>query len=360
MVNKSKCEIRAETKLRNGYPNWWCYTHYASARGEKGSRLRRCSKANDPEVRDDEKAYVDLDDYSGGVGIWGSLEAVFDSKREVPEKGVHVHLRRMPEAEKEVDKTFKEVFIKVPSNNLYTSEEWIKIDEYTARAYTASAVFEKKLKIVKCKHCGKEHIDAGYFAIHPHRKHFCTFCGRDFIDVEHGISNPIYSVHQIFNEKLKDRQLTKVDRRLVITQNDYPGGVQIWGSNPAIIWTAKRSEEAGIHVHLFKQSDAPPTSDDTYGYVQIDGIELDDVMIRYYMVQKSLTYLNKFIQSLICPKCLKDHFDIGDNALNPHKIHLCEYCGHTFSDKTRFKGTVSNPIVERLRQVETARKNAKL
>ena len=350
-----KCDIRAETKLRNGYPNWWCYTHHASARGEGGKRLERCIRADVPPIKEEEKIYIDLDEYAGGVGIWGSLEAVYDSKREVPERGVHVHLRRKPEGEKETDKTFKEVYVKVPDKSLFFTERWIKIDEYSACAYTASVVFERQLKVVKCKHCGRDHIDAEYFAVHPHRKHFCTFCGRDFIDTEHGISNPIYLIQQIFQEQLMHRQLEKVDRRLEISQKDYPGGVQIWGSNPAIIWTAQRSEEAGIHVHLFKDGELIPSTDDTYGYVEIDGIELDDAMIRYYMVQRSLPYLAKFVVSLVCPKCKKDHFDTNDKALNPHKIHECESCGHTFTDATRFKGTVSNPIVSRLERLETAR-----
>jgi predicted RNA-binding Zn-ribbon protein involved in translation (DUF1610 family) len=352
---KSKCEIRAETKLRNGDPNWWCFTHFASARGKNGRRLEKCLKADAPSIADDEKIYIDLDAYLGGVGIWGSLEAVFDSKRETPEKGVHVHLRRKPEAEKEVDKTFKEVYIKVPSGKLSFEEEWIKIDEHTACAYTASVVFGKQMKILRCKHCGKEHIDAEYFAVHYHKKHFCTFCGREFKDTEHGISNPIFHIQQMFKEKLLHRKLTDVDRRLIINQKDYPGGIQIWGSNPAIIWTAQRAEEGGIHVHLFKSETGIPDRDDTFGYVEIDGIVLDDVMIRYFMVQKSLPYLNKYIVSLSCPSCGNDHFDKDDKALNPHKTHECESCAHVFDDKTRFKGVVSNPILQRLKRLEEIR-----
>jgi hypothetical protein len=349
---KKECDIRAETKLRNGYPNWWCFTHFASARGENGKRLDKCVKADIPLIKDDERIYIDLDHYAGGVGIWGSLEAVFDTKREIPEKGVHVHLRRTDDGEKEVDKTFKEVFIKVPSMSLIDREEWIKIDEYTACAYTASNVFEKKLKIIRCKHCKREHIDAEYFAVHSHKKHFCTFCGREFIDSEQGISNPIFQLQQLFKNKLLHRQLTKVNRKLIVDQKDFPGGIQIWGSNPAIIWTAKRTEEGGIHVHLFKSSKGKPYSDETYGYVEIDGIVLDDVMIRYYMVQKSLSYLRKYIVSLTCPKCGSDHFDIRDKALNPHKIHECEHCNFVFNDDTRYKGVVSNPIIKRLKELE--------
>src|ERR1700748_2370726 len=185
MNNSSdKCDIRADVKLRNGYPNWWCHTHFAYARGERGKKLEECQKANALPIPSDEIIHIDITNYPGGVGIWGSLEAIYDSKRDIPEKGVHVHLRRnVDDPVKEVDKTFKEVYVKVPGGFL-ESATWVKIDEYTACAYTASVLFQKVIKVISCKHCGKEHIDADWFAVHYHKKHFCTYCGRDFIDTE--------------------------------------------------------------------------------------------------------------------------------------------------------------------------------
>lgn len=347
---KEKCDIRAETKLRNGYANWWCHTHFASARGEGGKKLDYCEKANILPISPEEKIYIDIADYEGGVGVWGSLEAVYDTKKETPEKGVHVHLRRKTDMNKEIDGTFKEVYIKIPSD-LLNNEQWVKIDEYTACAYTASVLFDKNIKVLKCKHCHRDHVDADWFAVHYHKKHFCTYCGREFIDTERGISNPVMSLQAALHEQLKDRQIINVSRRLDVRQEDYPGGIQIWASNPAIIWTAKRAEEAGIHVHLFKEKNKPPFSDDTYGEVVIDGIKLDAVMVRLYMVQKSFAFLKKYIVSINCPSCLQEHCDVGDNAFLPHKVHVCEHCENTFTDRTKFKGVVSNPIVAHLKRL---------
>ncbi len=246
-MNSDKCDIRAEIKLRNGYPNWWCFTHFCSARGEKGTKLEKCTKADQPPLTDEQKIYIDLDKYAGGVGIWGSLEAVYDSKREVPEKGVHVHLREQEGMEKVVDQTFQEVYVKNPRKN--KSEEWIKINEYTACAYTASVLFNRNIKVINCKYCSEPHIDADWFAVHYHKKHFCTHCGRDYIDSEPGISNPVIYIQEQLSEQLAHRTLTNVTRKLQASQKDYPGGIQIWASNPAIIWTASRAEEAGIHVN---------------------------------------------------------------------------------------------------------------
>ncbi len=354
MSSVSTCEIRADVKLRNGYPNWWCHTHFASARGEGGKKLDRCIKADEKPVSIEDQIHIDILDYPGGVGVWGSLQAVYDTKREIPEKGVHVHLRRNIGEEKEVDRTFKEVYIKV-TNTLFNNEQWVMIDEYTACAYTASILFNKEIKVIRCKHCGREHIDADWFAVHYHKKHFCTYCGRDFIDSERGISNPVISLQQALYDKLKDRKLITVDRKLNINQVDYPGGIQIWASNPAIIWTATRPEEAGIHVHLFKEKNGMPDSDDTYGEVIIDGITLDADLIRVYMVQRSFSFLERLIVSLTCPNCKKDHFDTGDLAFQPHKDHTCEHCNTSFKDNTRFKGVVSNPIVGCLNRLEQIR-----
>ncbi|MCX2473532.1 MULTISPECIES: hypothetical protein [Pedobacter] len=347
----SKCSIRAETKLRNGYPNWWCFTHFSSARGPGGIQLDICEKANQPEITQDEKIYIDLDDYPGGVGVWGSLEAIYDTKRDVSEKGVHVHLRREEDSEKEVDKTYKEVYIK-SSKDLFEEQRWVKIDEYVACAYTASVLFERKLKVINCRHCGKLHVDADWFAVHYHKKHFCTFCGRDFIDSEPGISNPVVALQNEFQHKMVGRTIKNVNLPLKVYQKDYPGGIQIWASNPAIIWTAKRPEEAGIHVHLFADKTPLPSSDDTYGSVEIDDIVLDPLMVRVFMVQKSFSFLTKHIISLTCPACNKDHFDVGEDAFIPHKVHKCEHCFNEFKDSTRLKGVVSNPIVSRLQKLE--------
>lgn len=349
-----KCNIRADVKLRNGYPNWWCHTHFASARGEGGKKLDECEKANAAPISEDEKIYIDIADYPGGVGIWGSLEAIYDSKRDIPEKGVHVHLRKSIDVQKVVDKTYKEVYVKIPGE-LFEKENWVKVDEYTACAYTASILFNKEIKVIRCKHCGREHIDADWFAVHYHKKHFCTYCGRDFIDSERGISNPVISLQKALHEQLKDRQIINVERKINIKQEDYPGGIQIWASNPAIIWTASRPEEAGIHVHLFKESNGMPYSDDTYGDVIIDNIKLDSDMVRCYMVQRSFSFLSRYIVSLTCPNCQKEHFDVGDRAFQPHKTHECEHCETLFDDKTRFKGVVSNPIVARLQRLADIR-----
>ena len=76
------------------------------------------------------------------------------------------------------------------------------------------------------------------------------------------------------------------EKTLDIKQSEYPGGLQIWGSNPAFLWTSEKHEEEGIHIHAFKkEGQIEPDEDDTFREFTIDGIKLDPLMVRVLMAQ---------------------------------------------------------------------------
>ena len=59
-----------------------------------------------------------------------------------------------------------------------------------------------------------------------------------------------------------------------INLDDYAGlQFQIWASTPAVLWTADRPQERGIHVHVYKDDDY--LVDDTFGTVIHNGRALD-------------------------------------------------------------------------------------
>jgi len=95
-------------------------------------------------------------------------------------------------------------------------------------------------------------------------------CGKHFRDSEISIGNPILAVRDACGVKTHKPRLSK--KKLDINQADFPGGIQIWGSNPAFIWTSDRNEEEGIHVHAFREPGNEPDLDDTYGEVTIDEV----------------------------------------------------------------------------------------
>jgi hypothetical protein len=142
--------------------------------------------------------------------------------------------------------------------------------------------------------------DAGEFAVKPHRKHLCLACGRDFYDIGPSIGNPIALLSQRYGKK---RKVVTPNRPLRVTHADCPGGLQVWGTHAAILWTGPKPEESGIHVHGFKTGEAIPVVDETFDHVEIEGQILDPAQVRLLMAQLAVPALAKRLVSAECPKC---------------------------------------------------------
>jgi transposase-like protein len=342
------CKIHQLGKYRNGKPKYWCSKHQSIAYANDLGILTKCEKFDQNKVKEGEKLYLDPKDYNGGIGLWGALKPVYSTVLNPDdEEGIHVHARNTTSGSKEIDGTYKEVYIKTNKANLFGENDYIMLNSEIATAYTCSMITGKKMKNLSCKNCGAPHIDSGFFSVTYHKKHMCTYCGKEFKDSEDGICNPIVQIKEIFKDEFLEQSILLVQKQLIINQSDYLGGIEIWGSNPAIIWTANRSEEAGIHIHVYKNdSSGDRIFDDTYGDVKIDGFQLDESQIRYLMVQNSMEHLIGRIMSLNCPKCDRNHFDRNDLAIRPHKHHLCEFCDEEFESEIK---CVSNPIKNTLK-----------
>ena len=95
-------------------------------------------------------------------------------------------------------------------------------------------------------------------------------CGRNFRDSISGIGNPIRATQEISG--LLPRKPTEAEKTVSLRQSDNPGGIQIWGSNPAMIWSSEKPEEEGIHVHAYKQDGELADPDETFSAVEMDGV----------------------------------------------------------------------------------------
>jgi len=345
------CNIEYLGKHRHGAPKYWCKVHFALASPNGDETPAKCERHDKPKISENDKFQLDPSVWDGGIGVWGALDPVYNtSPHEQHQSGIHLHARMVESGAKQIDYTFKEIEVKTPQENLFGEPKYIKLNTEIAHAYTASMVFGKDMKCISCPHCNQPHIDADFFAVTYHKKHMCTYCGKDFLDTERGISNPVIEIQKIFKSSFADRTIKIVETELNINQKDYPGGIQIWGSNPAIIWTAKREEEAGIHIHVFKDDKGTEAfADDTYGKVTIDGIKLNGTEIRILMVQQSLTHLKGKVLAFNCPNCNEPHADRLDNAVRPHEHHLCEFCSTEFTTPIK---CVGNPIIEKLEQLK--------
>lgn len=336
------CKIVLVGKRRDGGHRYWCLAHRANATAKYGIAAQACVAANDLPIPPEATLDLDIASYGGGVALWGSVPSVYDTTHRPIDRGIHVHARSVTGGHKVIDQTYRK--LRIPFKADLLSDSWLEVDEVDAINYMVSAVLGFSTIPVNCGHCGFAHLDRDWFAVHAHRRHQCHGCGRQFSDSVVGIGNPLSSLRKTVEKHA--RRSDMAPRTIEIRQGDYPGGIQIWGSNPAILWTSNVPEEVGIHVHCYvDDSQEIPEPDDTYSKVTIDGIDLDVTQVRTYMAQSAMPHLEGRIVSLNCRYCGASHFDVGELAFTPHVQHDCEVCGKQFEAPTQMKKTIGNPFV---------------
>ncbi|HKY17259.1 MAG TPA: hypothetical protein VJM33_20190 [Microthrixaceae bacterium] len=274
------CDIVEAGKMRNGKDRWWCRTHQrhwgtkadivdASAHGSM-----RCSNHTQPMSYVVDPQHIAIEDHAE-VGIWCSMPPAITHNgvgaRRRPK--IHVHVRDVPGGTKVVDRDFKALSLHYnATDNLFGSLEISKVHltPPSALEFVWALEMGKSMGCINCNHCGYPHLDLGEFARTPHTKHLCGNCGRDSTWSKEPIaSTPLKPLHDQFN---RANQYDDVTRE--INLDDYEGlPFQVWASTPAVLWTADRPQERGIHVHIYDNNDY--LIDDTYGVVIYDGQKLD-------------------------------------------------------------------------------------
>lgn len=336
-----KCKIVMVGMRRDGGKRYWCLQHKADATAKYGKRGTKCRYAHIPPIRPAEKLSIDPMSYDGGIAIWGAVSPIYDTTRQPLERGVHVHARLHPQGDKVIDQTYRSVEVRLNDG------QTIEISELDAIYYMVSSVFGYTMKVVECTFCHFPHLDKDWFSVHNHRTHLCAGCGHLFRDEVRGIGNPAMKIRESFPNHHKVNKARKTKK---FRQTDYPGGIQIWGSNPALLWTANRNEEAGIHVHAYDQ-DGGTKVDNTFSTVTIDNITLDPQLVRIRMAQTGLPHIAGRVMNIYCEKCGEQHFDDGEHAFTPHDDHCCVSCGSKLRSHGKFRKTIGNPICATLTQL---------
>jgi hypothetical protein len=332
------CDVVAIEKRRDGGTRYWCRAHRADATAKGGTPARKCRAADTVPIRADEILTLDLNKYLGGVALWGAVPAVYDTTRLPMDRGIHVHARPTPESEKELDFTYRAV--RLLGKGL--PDEGAVVSEIDAIYFMVSSVFRFPMSYVTCTHCGWPHLDKDWFSVHPHRRHLCSGCGKHFHDQLTGIGNPIMGIRDACG--FGEHKVAPAAKTLDIKQSEYPGGIQIWGSNPAFLWTSSKHEEEGIHVHAFLEGQTEPVLDDTFREVTIDGIQLVPIMVRVLMAQNVMPSLKGRVRSMDCTVCGHPQFDAGEAAYVPSPMHTCSECGRQFATPGRTRNGVANPL----------------
>jgi hypothetical protein len=286
------CQIIPCGKFRNGAPRWYCKTHqvhwgikadYASVT-ETGEV--RCSNQTIGMSYTVKPLVVDFTEFEE-IGIWCSLPEALSSKpiqSRAPK--IHVHKRFTGADKKVIDRDFDALVCSYNQDlSLFQNPQITQIQITPPAAFEFVRALEeaREVSCVTCKRCGYPHLDLGDFALKPHKKHFCGNCGNDSIWSKEAIaSTPLKPLHDQFNNS---NSYIYPDRQLNL--DEYSGcDFDVWASTPAVLWTADRPQEKGIHVHVYDGSKR--IEDDTYSSVIYQGKELDRKMLWMQMVAHTL------------------------------------------------------------------------
>jgi hypothetical protein len=287
------------------------------------------------------KLKLGLKDYPGGLGIWAAVSPIYDTVGFSGQQdiGVHIHGRKLPRGEKELDDTFDVIVLEIDGGS-----GSVKIDRANAIAFTFSTLGGLKTSALKCTRCDTLHLDEGYLAMHRHHKHICRLCGKELHTKTPSIGNPLAIVGQSLLRS--DSTSVKTEQVLEIKQSDFAGGIRLWTShNPAVVMLPGRQEVEGVHIHCYEKSGARVV-DGTFKHINIDGIIIESEQARLFTIQANIEMLLNCIVSENCPYCGEPHFDIGENAWEPHTVHTCYHCTKSFSVASY--ENISNPLLGKL------------
>ncbi|MFP3269900.1 MAG: hypothetical protein RXR52_03245 [Paraburkholderia sp.] len=288
------CHVVPCGKFRNGAARWYCKTHQIhwgtnadlAALPESGDV--RCSNHSMEMSYVVDPLQVEFNDYEE-IGIWCSLPPALSSRPIVKRSPkIHVHKRFSGADKKLLDRDFDAIVCSYNQDTgLFDSTEitLIQVTPPAAFEFVRSLEQGYETSCVTCKKCGYPHLDLGSFAVHPHAKHFCGNCGNDSVWSDGKIvSTPLKPLHDQFNNSntyvMPDRQLNL---------DDYPDShFEMWSSTPAVLWTADRPQERGIHVHVYEGDGPRRVVDDTFGEVIYRGKKLERKILWQNMTDNTI------------------------------------------------------------------------
>src|SRR3982074_3417807 len=127
---------------------------------------------------------------------------------------------------KAIDETFDRVEVRLEDGTFVINGD-------DAAPYNTAAILRRRLKYLRCPSCQRVHSDREWDAVHYHTEHTCEGCAATFAGVVPSISNPLMLLKEPCGDVLQERAIVDpVDRRIPVRQARFPGGVQLWGSNP--------------------------------------------------------------------------------------------------------------------------------
>jgi hypothetical protein len=287
------CDIVHAGKFRHGAERWWCRTHQTHwgtrADQESLANIGAMVCANHTQKMNYVVAPFELDPTKhADVGVWCSLPAAMATV-DIPARApkIHVHVRNELDGPKVVDRDFTAISLVYHENlGLFGNSEITRVNVTPPAAFEflTSLEFGRSLDCINCSSCGYPHLDLGDFAHTPHRKHFCGNCGRDSTWSKKAIvSTPLKPLHDQLGNGAKPIPLSTT-----LDLDTFKGcNYSLWASTPAILWTATRSQQEGIHVHV--HDGKKRIVDETFGKVLLAGKELKRTKLLEAMMARTVT-----------------------------------------------------------------------
>lgn len=290
------CHIVPCGKFRNGAKRWYCKTHQmhwganADIAALPQSGEMKCSNHAIEMSYVVDPMTVEFNDFEE-IGIWCSLPPAMSSQMIVPRTPkIHIHKRFSGAEKKVLDRDFDAILCSYNQDlGLFENQEitQIQVTPPAAFEFVSSLEEGRQMSCVTCKKCRYPHLDLGSFARAPHAKHFCGNCGNDSVRSEGKIvSTPLKPLHDQFNNS---NSYIPPDRS--INLDEYFGKeFEIWSSTPAVVWTANRPQERGIHVHIYEGSieGRRRIEDNTFGEVIYKGVVLDRKLLWRQMTNNTI------------------------------------------------------------------------
>ncbi len=285
------CDIVGAGKFRHGANRWWCRTHQsywgtvADVKALSTSGQMVCAQRAQPMNYVVKPFVIDLTKHAE-VGIWCSLPVALATTEIRPRAPrIHVHVREEHGGHKQVDQDFPAVAIDYQQSlGMFANAEITRVNVTPPAAFEFVRGLEtnREMSCISCTHCGYPHLDLGDFATKPHRKHTCANCGSDSTWSEtEVVSTPLKPLHDAF----MNAEGFVVPKR-TLNLDEYAGcDYALYASTPAILWTAKRPQEVGIHAHV--RSEGKRIIDDTYGEVMLDGKRLERGNLLAMMIERT-------------------------------------------------------------------------
>ncbi len=341
-TNSGNCDIAPVGKRRDGGTRYWCLAHKADATAKYGRRAVVCRAAHLPPILPEEILELDLDEYTGGIALWGAVPPIYDTTRLPLDFGIHVHARKIAGGDKNIDQTYRGV--KLKGSRLPT--EGLMVSEVDAVYFMVSSVFGFNTRFISCTFCGYPHLDKDWFSIHPHRRHLCAGCGKNFHDTAIGVGNPIRATQDalgLLPQKRRGRE-----RRFHFDSPTFLAAYRSGALIPQSFGPLRCPKKKAFTCTPSSATAKFPIVTILIPVSRLMDSNLDPIMVRTLMAQKSLPHLLGRVISLRCDLCGHMEFSADEMAFTPVVERQCSKCHGRLKGATRLRRTIANPLLASL------------